>query len=151
MATAKVKSETKAPAAKPAAKKEKTKAAEKEKPKAAEKEKPKVAGSTTKKAAGEGAKKEKAKSHTTTNHDEIRAWVEKRKGTPSTVKGTESGRENTGILRIDFPGYSGKDSLEPVSWEDFFKKFDESNLEFLYQEQTSAGKESRFNKFVARK
>jgi len=140
MATAKVKSETKAPAAKPAAKKEKPKAATAD-----------TKAAAPKKAAGEGAKKEKAKSNTTTNHDEIRAWVEKRKGTPSTVKGTESSKENTGILRIDFPGYSGKDSLEPVSWEDFFKKFDESNLEFLYQEQTSTGKESRFNKFVAKK
>lgn len=134
MATTKVKSEAKAPAAKPAAK-----------------EKPKAAAAPKKATASSSKKTTAAKSNTTTNHDEIRAWVEKRKGTPSTVKGTENGKENTGILRIDFPGYSGKDSLEPVGWEDFFKKFDESNLEFLYQEETSSGKESRFNKFVAKK
>jgi membrane protein involved in colicin uptake len=125
MATAKVKSESKAPAAK------------KEKPKSA-------ARPAAKKTAS-------AKSNSTTDHDEIRAWVEKRKGTPSTVKGTEGKNENSGILRIDFPGYSGKDSLEAISWEDFFKKFDESNLEFIYQEETSTGKPSRFNKFVSKK
>lgn len=64
------------------------------------------------------------------------------------VKGTsESG---AGILRIDFPGYSGEESLEPISWEEFFAKFDESNLAFLYQEMTSSGDPSRFNKFISR-
>ena len=90
-----------------------------------------------------------SKSLSTTNHDEIKAWVEKRGGTPATVKGTE-GKEGAGLLRIDFPGYSGKDTLEPISWEDFFAKFDESGLQFLYQEKTAKGSESRFNKFVAK-
>lgn len=106
---------------------------------------------TKSKAAKSPAKKETgSKSLKTTNHDEIKAWVEKHGGTPATVKGTDKDGEHAGLLRIDFPGYSGKDSLEPISWEDFFKKFDESNLEFLYQESTSDGKESRFNKFVAK-
>jgi hypothetical protein len=87
------------------------------------------------------------KSHTTTDHEEIKRWVEERGGKPATVKGT--GKE-AGVLRIDFPGYSGGDSLEEISWEDFFTKFDESNLQFLYQEQTSSGEQSRFNKFISR-
>ena len=90
-----------------------------------------------------------SKSLSTTNHDEIKSWVEKRGGTPSTVKGTE-GKDGAGLLRIDFPGYSGKDTLEPISWEEFFAKFDESDLQFLYQEKTAKGSESRFNKFVAK-
>ena len=96
-----------------------------------------------------GKKASNSKSLRTSDHDEIRAWVDKRGGTPATVKGTENDK-NAGLLRIDFPGYSGKDSLEAISWEDFFQKFDESNLEFLYQEKTTAGKESRFNKFVSK-
>ena len=36
-----------------------------------------------------GKKTSSAKSLSTTNHDEIKAWVEKRGGTPATVKGTE--------------------------------------------------------------
>src|SRR6185312_9614797 len=67
-------------------------------------------------------------SHTTTNHDEIRRWIEERNGKPATVRGTASRGDNAGMLRVDFPGYSGDDSLEEISWDDFFAKFDESNL-----------------------
>src|SRR5947209_13135285 len=85
----------------------------------------------------------------TTNHDEIRKWAEARGGKPSTVKRTE-GNDEVGVLRIDFPGYSGQDSLEEISWDDFFAKFDEKNLAFLYQDKTSSGEESRFFKLVSR-
>lgn len=87
-------------------------------------------------------------SRITTNHDDIRKWAEERGGKPATVK--SSSGDDVGILRIDFPGYSGEDSLEEISWEDFFTKFDDSNLAFLYQETTSNGEQSRFNKFVSR-
>jgi hypothetical protein len=88
-------------------------------------------------------------SHTTTNHDEIRKWAEARGGKPATVKRTESGGE-AGVLRIDFPGYSGAGSLEEISWDEFFQKFDEKNLAFLYQDTTSSGEQSRFFKLVSR-
>jgi hypothetical protein len=88
-------------------------------------------------------------SHTTTDHSVIKKWVEERGGRPATVKRTGS-REEPGILRIDFPGYSGEESLEPISWEDFFEKFDEKKLAFLYQEQTKEGQQSRFCKLVSR-
>jgi len=88
-------------------------------------------------------------SKTTTEHKTIRAWSEARGGKPATVKSTERDGE-AGILRIDFPGYSGGGSLEEISWEEFFKKFDEKNLAFLYQEHTSGGEESRFFKLVSR-
>jgi hypothetical protein len=92
--------------------------------------------------------KSESSSHTTTDHDEIRNWVEERGGKPSTVKSTSD--NGVGLLRIDFPGYSGEESLEHISWDDFFTKFDESNLAFLYQDETASGKQSRFNKFVSR-
>jgi hypothetical protein len=45
------------------------------------------------------------------------------------VKGTQ-------LLRIDFDDPDGPDeNLMPVSWEEFFRVFDERGLEFLYQEQ----------------
>jgi len=88
-------------------------------------------------------------SKTTTSHEEIRKWVEERGGKPATVRGTGDDGE-AGILRIDFPGYSGGDSLEEITWEEFFQKFDESNLQFLYQDKTADGKQSRFSKFVAK-
>lgn len=84
----------------------------------------------------------------TTDHDEIRRWIEERGGHPAVVKATEEGGE--GLLRVDYPGYRGKARLEEVSWEDFFRTFDERQLAFLYQEQTKGGKTSRFSKFVSR-
>ncbi len=90
-----------------------------------------------------------SESKTTTDHKTIQAWSEARGGKPATVKSTERDGE-AGVLRIDFPGYSGAGSLEEISWEEFFAKFDEKNLAFLYQEHTSSGEESRFFKLVSR-
>src|SRR5579884_181902 len=67
---------------------------------------------------------------TTTDHGQIRRWAEERGGKPACVKGT-GGRGDTGMLRIDFPGYSGEDSLQHISWDEWFEKFDERNLSLL--------------------
>ncbi len=91
-----------------------------------------------------------AESKKTTNHDTIKKWVDERNGKPSTVKGTVNEGEHTGLLRIDFPGYSGEETLEEVSWDEFFDQFEKSKLAFLYQEKTEDGNESRFNKFISR-
>jgi hypothetical protein len=85
----------------------------------------------------------------TTNHEEIKQWVEARGGRPATVKGTGGGDE-AGVLRIDFPGYSGSESLAAISWEEFFSKFEEKELAFLYQEKMNSGQESRFFKLINR-
>lgn len=91
-----------------------------------------------------------AESQMTIDHDEIRRWAQQRKGKPSTVKRTEGKRGEAGILRIDFPGFSGKGSLEEISWDEFFEKFEQSKLALLYQEKTADGKKSNFNKLVKR-
>lgn len=85
----------------------------------------------------------------TIDHDEIREWVEQHGGHPAAVKRTRRGK-TPGILRIDFPGLGGEDSLEPISWEEFFARFEESQLAFLHQDRTKTGRPSRFNKLVAR-
>lgn len=85
----------------------------------------------------------------TTDHETIRHWAEDRGGHPAAVKSTHQGEE-TGILRIDFPGYSGEQSLEEISWDEFFDKFDNSDLLFVYQETTKDGQKSNFNKIVSR-
>lgn len=89
-------------------------------------------------------------SKVTTNHKEIRKWVESRGGHPAAVKSTEKG-DDLGILRIDFPGYSGEGKLEEVEWDAWFETFEDRELAFLYQDKTADGKESRFNKLVSRK
>ena len=95
-----------------------------------------------------GARSRGGAAQSTKDHEQIRRWVEERGGTPASVKGTERRGQDAGLLRIDFPGYSGAGKLEPISWEDFFQKFDEMNLTFLYQDATKGGKPSRFFKFV---
>lgn len=85
-----------------------------------------------------------SKSVETTDHKEIRNWVEERGGHPAKVKASGEG----GILRVDFG--KPEEALEEISWDDFFQIFDENKLCFLYQEETSGGKTSRFNKFVSR-
>jgi hypothetical protein len=90
-----------------------------------------------------------AQAKTSTDHDEIRKWAEAREGIPSCVKGTGGG-EDIGMIRIDFPGYSGEDSLQHISWDEWFDKFDERNLALLFQETTAGGAQSNFNKLVSR-
>ncbi len=64
------------------------------------------------------------------------------------VTGTGS-KGQAGILRIDFPGYGGRGTLEPISWEEFFAKFEESNLALVYSAHAH-GHRSNFNKLIAR-
>lgn len=91
-------------------------------------------------------------SHTTTDHDTIRRWAEERGGKPSSVKatGNDGNVRDVGIIRLDFPGYSGEGDLEEITWEEFFEKFDESELALVYQEKTADGETSNFNKLVSR-
>ncbi len=86
---------------------------------------------------------------TTTDHAQIRQWVEERSGYPARVKGTAD-KDSSGVLVIDYPGYSGTDTLERISWDEFFRGFEENKLAFLYQDETSDGSESRFSKLVSR-
>jgi hypothetical protein len=86
-----------------------------------------------------------AKAQQTTDHEKIRAWIEARKGRPSTVAGKDG---KNGILRIDFR--EKDEDLTEIQWEDFFRIFEESKLAFLFQEETASGEKSRFNKFIER-
>jgi hypothetical protein len=87
--------------------------------------------------------------HTTTDHDEIRRWAEERSAKPSCVKGT-GGNDDVGMIRLDFPGYSGEQSLQQISWDEWFEKFDDNDLALLVQDETSSGQKSNFNKLVKR-
>jgi hypothetical protein len=90
-----------------------------------------------------------ALSKTTQDHEEIRRWAEARGAVPAEVASTHKKNE-PGILRFEFPKAPNRndDKLKEISWDDFFEKFDESNLELVYQEKTADGKTSNFNKLV---
>ena len=81
---------------------------------------------------------------TTTDHKEIRRWVTERGGFPARVKGTE---KKGGLLRIDYPGFSGEESLEAITWTEFFKGFESNRLAFLYEDEP----QNRFSKLIERK
>ena len=49
----------------------------------------------------------KTESKVTFDHDEIRRWAEERNAKPACVKGTGGGSD-IGMIRLDFPGYSGR-------------------------------------------
>jgi hypothetical protein len=72
----------------------------------------------------------------------IQQWAESRDATPATVPGADhDGRP--GVLRLDLPGYGGE-GLTRVSWDDWFRAFDDRELEFVYQESTKDGSPSDF-------
>lgn len=73
-----------------------------------------------------------AENKSTTDHDVIRRWAEERGGKPAKVAGSQPGE-----IRIDFPSFPGEDdeSLEVISWEEFFDRFEEDNLVFMYREE----------------
>lgn len=85
-----------------------------------------------------------SKARHTTDHDAIRGWAKARDGRPSRVRDTSDG----GILRIDFD--PPEESLEEISWDEFFAVFEDRELAFLYQDKTEDGQTSRFGKFIHR-
>ncbi len=76
--------------------------------------------------------------HMTQDHERIRDWVESRGGWPATVASTYS-ENDPGLIRIDFEGYSGGDSLKKITWDEWFSKFDSSDLVLLFQETLADG------------
>ena len=38
-------------------------------------------------------------------------------------------------LRIDFPDYDSGEALQEITWTEFFDRFEEENLTFIFQEE----------------
>ena len=75
----------------------------------------------------------------------IKHWAEERKAVPATVAGTEHG-DHLGVLRFNFPGYGGE-KLQEVSWDEWFKTFNDRQLVFIFQEHKKDGTMSNFFRF----
>ncbi len=71
---------------------------------------------------------------TTTDHEMIRRWAEERGGRPAAVVSPLNNKA-AGGLRIDFPDYDSGEVLQEITWSEFFDKFEEQNLVFMYQEE----------------
>lgn len=72
---------------------------------------------------------------TTTDHEEIRRWAEERGGRPAAVVDAENKEIAAGGLRIDFPDYDSGEDLQEITWTEFFDRFEEENLTFIFQEE----------------
>ena len=81
----------------------------------------------------------------TTNHETIRKWAEKKGGKPAAVARTHKGSD-VGIVRIMFPDapHSEHQALTEISWEEFFREFEQRKLALLYEE------DSLFSKIIGR-
>jgi hypothetical protein len=88
-------------------------------------------------------------SRTTTDHDTIRGWAEKRGGWPAEVVSAARG-SRAGTIRIDLPGHAGVGKDRRIAWDEWFRKFDEASLAFTYEETTTRGQRSNFNRLVGR-
>lgn len=72
---------------------------------------------------------------TTTDHEEIRRWAEERGGRPAAVVAAPPENPVAGGLRIDFPDYDSGETLEEITWAEFFDRFEEANLTFVFHEE----------------
>jgi hypothetical protein len=73
-------------------------------------------------------------------HDVIKTWAEEREAKPATIPGGDVDQPR--VLRFDFPGFD--DELEEVSWDAWFRTFDDRELVFLFQQHLKSGKSSNF-------
>lgn len=76
------------------------------------------------------------KQYITTNHQEIKQWAQKYGGKPQVIDDPQALSDIPGV-RIDFPGkiddfLLSETKVRDVSWEEFFKKFEENQLAFIY-------------------
>ncbi len=88
---------------------------------------------------------EDAMADVTTDHQAIQKWAERHGGKPAAVDRTHKG-DDVGIIRIMFPKapHSEHDHLVEISWDDFFREFEERELALLYDP------DGMFSKIVGR-
>jgi hypothetical protein len=77
----------------------------------------------------------------TRSTDVIRAWAEARDGRPAATRSKDGG--DLRVLRMRFGDAEGG-RLEEVSWEEWFRTFEDRNLVFIYQEERRDGRQSNF-------
>jgi hypothetical protein len=88
---------------------------------------------------------ERVMADVTTDQETIRKWAESHGGKPAAVRRTHQGGD-VGIVRLMFPEaqQSEHDSLVEISWDEFFKEFEQRELALLYDN------DGMFNKIVGR-
>lgn len=65
----------------------------------------------------------------TTDHDEIRNWIEAHNGLPAIKDKRDNSR---GVIDIVFSAHDKNPEFEIISWDEFFDTFDSLNMEFHF-------------------
>ena len=74
----------------------------------------------------------------TTNHNEIKRWIVNHGGSPAIFDDPQA-KADLPSIHVDFPGDRDAEYMQEavvitkVSWEEFFKKFEEKKLAFIYE------------------
>ena len=84
-----------------------------------------------------------------TDHQAIRRWAESRGARPACVKGTGD-EDDVGMIRLDFADSSGSESLQPITWDQWFEQFDGNGLALIVQEQTADCQPVKLDEIVKR-
>jgi hypothetical protein len=76
----------------------------------------------------------------TTDHRMIRLWAGRWHGHPAVAKtedtaSAQSGSTSGGPLRIRFPKDPDEKSLQSISWDEFFKRFEDQHLALEYVDE----------------
>ena len=83
----------------------------------------------------------------TTDHTEIRSWAESRGAQPALIK---EDSYDSGVLRIALPGQPPQGKVVPLTWDHFFKRFDDDGLAFMYAPEAHDPDMENYNKLVRR-
>jgi hypothetical protein len=88
--------------------------------------------------------------HALTDHETIRRWAEARGARPARVRrGDAPAGLATSDICLDIPGTMPDGMVEPISWHEWFRRFDEHGLALLIE---SANRQpSTFNLLITRK
>ena len=81
---------------------------------------------------------------TLTDHDSIKRWAREHGARPALVKGTTRPND-ANALQLAMEGTTQDGRLEPIDWDDWFQRFDESGLALMVDDSAASA-----NKLVPR-
>ncbi len=79
-----------------------------------------------------------ALANVTTDHDTIRDWVMAHGGQPALLRRVPQVGDG-GDLSLEFLADGQEPELVTISWSDFFQRFEDRHLAFVYEEDGPAG------------
>src|SRR5690606_12525991 len=77
--------------------------------------------------------------HYTSNHTEIRRWAKRHGARPGIARDTIASRD-LDQLTLVLPGERGEENVEFIDWDEFFRRFDEEEMVFVYEERKAPRK-----------